>query len=99
MQRLKAIWDNTYDLLVGSGQLTLGAMAGFTATGMLSTLIPVVRKNAVASPPSQDEYHRAANRHDGARQGLAVHARGESSTGHHPIGEAGTAPPPGVSQR
>jgi len=59
----------------------------------------VVRKNAVASPPSQDEHHRAASRHDGARPEPCCARQGESSTGQDPMGEAGTAPPPGVSQR
>jgi len=80
-------------------QSHLRAHAGVWVEDKGLTLTVVVRKNAVASPPSQDEHHRAASRHDGARQGLAVRARGESSTGHHPIGEAGTAPPPGASQR
>ena len=59
----------------------------------------VVRKNAVASPPSHDENHRAASRHDGARPESCCALKDERSTGEDPIGEAGTAPAPGVSQR
>ena len=50
MQRLKAIWDNTYGLLVDDGQLALGALAGFTVTGVLSTLAPPATVQAYAGP-------------------------------------------------
>jgi hypothetical protein len=41
----------------------------------------VVRKNAVASPPSHDEHHRAASRHHGARPEPCCALKGKSSTG------------------
>lgn len=50
MQRLKAIWDNTYNLLVDDGQLALGALAGLTATGVFSTLAPPATVQAYAGP-------------------------------------------------
>src|SRR5262245_6696993 len=56
---------------------------------------PVVRKNAVASPPSHDENHRAASLHDGARPESCCALKDERSTGEDPSGEAGTAPAPG----
>jgi pimeloyl-ACP methyl ester carboxylesterase len=59
----------------------------------------VVRKNAITPLPSQDENHRAASRHDGARPESCCALMDESSTGQDPVGEAGTAPAPGVSQR
>ena len=40
MQLCKAIWDNTYGLLIDDGRLALGALAGVTATGVFSTLAP-----------------------------------------------------------
>ena len=46
----KAIWDNTYGLLVDDGQLALGALAGLTATGVLSALAPQVTVHAYAGP-------------------------------------------------
>jgi hypothetical protein len=50
MQRLQAIWDNTYNLLVDDGQLALGALAVFTATGVCSTLAPPATVQAYAGP-------------------------------------------------
>jgi hypothetical protein len=50
MQLLKAIWDNTYSLLVDDGQLALGALAGVTATGVLSTLAPPATVQAYVGP-------------------------------------------------
>ncbi len=50
MQRLQAIWDNTYGLLVDDGQLALGALAGVTATGVFSTLAPPATVQAYAGP-------------------------------------------------
>ena len=50
MQILKAIWDNTYNLLVDDGQLALGALAGFTATGVFSTLAPPATVQVYAGP-------------------------------------------------
>src|SRR5712692_5597161 len=50
MQRLKAIWDNTYSLLVDDGQLALGALAGVTATGVFSMLAPPATVQAYAGP-------------------------------------------------
>ncbi len=80
--------------------VTLDYLAGMYDEEEADVAAPrVVRKNAVASPPSQDENHRAASRHDGARPKPCCALKGESSTGQAPIGEAGTAPAPGVSQR
>ena len=50
MQLFKAIWDNTYGLLVDDGQLALGALAGLTATGVFSTLAPPATVQAYAGP-------------------------------------------------
>ena len=50
MQLFKAIWDNTYGLLVDDGQLALGALAGLTATGVLSGLAPQTTGHAYAGP-------------------------------------------------
>jgi len=50
MQRLQAIWDNTYGLLVDDGQLALGALAGVTATSVFSTLAPPATVQAYAGP-------------------------------------------------
>ena len=50
MQLLKAIWDNTYGLLVDDGQLALGALAGVTATGVFSTLAPPTTVQTYAGP-------------------------------------------------
>jgi hypothetical protein len=50
MQLCKAIWDNTYGLLVDDGQLALGALAGITATGVLSTQAPPATVHAYAGP-------------------------------------------------
>src|SRR5437868_12044562 len=50
MQRLQAIWDNTYGLLVDDGQLALGALAGVTATGVFSMLAPPATVQAYAGP-------------------------------------------------
>jgi hypothetical protein len=50
MSLSKAIWDNTYGLLVDDGQLALGALTGFTATGVLSTLAPPATVHAYAGP-------------------------------------------------
>src|SRR5437660_12000233 len=50
MQLLKAIWDNTYGLLVDNGQLALGALAGVTATAVFSTLAPPATVQAYAGP-------------------------------------------------
>ena len=50
MQLLKAIWDNTYGLLVDDGRLALGALAGLTATGVFSTLAPPATVQAYAGP-------------------------------------------------
>ena len=50
MQLFKAIWDNTYGLLVDDGQLALGALAGLTATGVLSALAPQATVHAYAGP-------------------------------------------------
>jgi hypothetical protein len=50
MQRLKALWDNAYNLLVDDGQLALGALAGLTATGVCSTLAPPATVQAYAGP-------------------------------------------------
>ena len=50
MQLFKAIWDNTYGLLVDDGQLALGALAGLTATGVLSALAPQTTVHAYAGP-------------------------------------------------
>src|SRR5207245_9769660 len=50
MQRLQAIWDNTYGLLVDDGQLALGALAGVTATSVFSTLAPRATVPAYAAP-------------------------------------------------
>ena len=50
MQLFKAIWDNTYGLLVDDGQLALGALAGLTATGVLSALAPPATVQAYAGP-------------------------------------------------
>jgi hypothetical protein len=50
MQLCKAIWDNTYGLLVDDGQLALGALAGITATGVLSALAPPATVHAYAGP-------------------------------------------------
>ena len=51
MQILKAIWDNTYNLLVDDGQLALGALAVFTATGVCSTLAPPATVQAEQAQP------------------------------------------------
>ena len=59
----------------------------------------VVRKNAVTSLPSQDETHRAARLHDGARPEPCCALMDASSMGQDLLGEAGTAPALGVSQR
>ena len=50
MQLFKAIWDNTYGLLVDDGQLALGALAGLTATGVLSAPAPQATVHAYAGP-------------------------------------------------
>ena len=50
MQLLKAIWDNTYSLLVDDGRLALEALAGVTATGVFSTLAPPATVQAYAGP-------------------------------------------------
>jgi|SoiMetStandDraft_2_1073263.scaffolds.fasta_scaffold10716_3 hypothetical protein len=50
MQLLKAIWDNTYNLLVDDGQLALGALAAVTATGVFSTLAPPATVQAYTGP-------------------------------------------------
>jgi hypothetical protein len=50
MQLFKAIWNNTYGLLVDDGQLALGALAGLTATGVLSALAPPATVHTYAGP-------------------------------------------------
>ena len=50
MQLFKAIWNNTYGLRVDDGQLALGALAGVTATGVLSALAPLATVQAYAGP-------------------------------------------------
>jgi hypothetical protein len=50
MPLYKAIWDNTYGLLVDDGQLALEALAGLTATGVFSTLAPPATVQAYAGP-------------------------------------------------
>jgi hypothetical protein len=50
MQMFTVIWNNTYGLLVDDGQLALGALAGFTATGVLRALVPPATVQAYAGP-------------------------------------------------
>ncbi len=50
MQLLKAIWNNTYGLLVDDGRLALGALAGGAATGGLSALAPPATVQAYVGP-------------------------------------------------
>ena len=50
MQLCKVIWNKTYGLLVDDGQLALGALAGFTATGAFSALAPPATVSAYAGP-------------------------------------------------
>ena len=50
MQLFKVIWNNTYGLLVDDGQLALGALAGFTATGAFSALAPPATVYAYTGP-------------------------------------------------
>ena len=50
MQLFKILWNNTYGLLVDDGQLALGALAGFTATGAFSALAPPATVSAYAGP-------------------------------------------------
>jgi hypothetical protein len=50
MQLCKAIWNNTYGLLVDDGQLALGTLAGLTATGVLSALAPPATVHVYAGP-------------------------------------------------
>ena len=50
MTLFKAIWNNTYGLLVDDGQLALGALTGFAVTGVLSTLASPATVQAYAGP-------------------------------------------------
>ncbi len=50
MPLCKAIWDNTYGLLVDDGRLALGTLAGLAATGVLSALAPQATVQAYAGP-------------------------------------------------
>jgi hypothetical protein len=50
MPLFKTLWNTTYGLLVDDGKLTLGALAGFTATGVLSILAPSATVQAYAGP-------------------------------------------------
>ena len=50
MQLCKVLWNKTYGLLVDDGQLALGALAGFTATGAFSALAPPATVSAYAGP-------------------------------------------------
>jgi hypothetical protein len=40
MRLLKAIWENTYGLLVDDGRLAAGAVLGLIATALLTALAP-----------------------------------------------------------
>jgi hypothetical protein len=50
MPLFKAIWNNTYGLLVDDGRLALGALAGLAVTGVLSALAPLATAQAYAGP-------------------------------------------------
>ena len=50
MQILKALWNNTYGLLVDDGRLALGALAGGSVTGVLSALAPPATVQVYAGP-------------------------------------------------
>jgi hypothetical protein len=60
------------------------------ATAHLPLVLGVLQlwcKNAVTSPPSQDENHRAASHHEGARPELCCALMDERSTEQDPVGE------------